>query len=204
MRLQCTLSVCSSELRETSSKLPRKGTCHQQGSFILRLLHPARRHGIPSPQGPSCPQPPHTPGAQLPMPTKPPTSSSPLNPLIHEVKLFRNSAFPLHTAAYSYKPPLYFKLPSLPTCGGPCFTARTQNSFQQPHRKAALWAGSGEGGGGVGTCAGLHERSRPACERAALWDWSCTLLVVPRGSWVHTDGCGEFLSASCLGLWIFL
>lgn len=57
MRLQCTLSVCRSELKETSSKLRRKGTRHQPGSFT---------------PGPPCPtQPRHSrgvPRARLPAP----------------------------------------------------------------------------------------------------------------------------------------
>lgn len=76
MRLQCMLSVCRSELRDTSSKLRGKGARHQPASFTA---------GPPDP-APPRPRPPLAPRARLPAP--PAARHQPRLPLRHSPHLF--------------------------------------------------------------------------------------------------------------------
>lgn len=138
MRLQCTLSVCRSELRETSSKLRRKGTRHQPGRFVPGPLYPARP---PPPSAP--PRPPLTPRAQLPtqaavrrQPRRhTPHLSTPLSMRLSSPGMARSPAIP---PGPPHKPPLRFKLPPPPNGDAPCFASKTQTPHSNPAAKRCL------------------------------------------------------------------
>lgn len=157
MRLPCTLSVCRSELSESSSKLRRKGTCHQPGSFIPGPLYlpprPTTAAASPRPEGPA-------PRAGCSGAPAPPASSSPPNALIHEAELAGDVAVARHTAASPARAAtsLQTSLASqrrravLYGCGTKPSRQPRRKAIWFPPPRSLAWRTRRRGGGGVVWC----------------------------------------------------